>query len=502
MTDRTFGNLEYQEEIQNGLSVWRLIGDDGNLYGVIEETQNPDVFEYEGPLGKGTAESAWEASDLIDDQIEQSPVSLSVAKKKNVSNKTGKNTRNVNLISGKSTKQRAKGMNRQQIAKRRTLASRERLKGASRSKKASQVFTTINDVINDIAPVFGDFVDDYDIDAVAREITEYDEYVGGFVYLPNFDSNDPEWVPDDFVGVMDRHRIAKRKANKRPVRLTKAGQRNIRKPIARSKKADFQPENGNPDILIDEFDNTLYFDGDQWIIRIVSGSITKESFSVAEYGGKQLAFEAALDWYRNLLVGAYDGFGSVAKRSKKSENEELDFEDLEEDEEFDPEEGDVDPDILARRKARRRAVALSRRNRRMAADDEDRDDSDEEEDDIPEPEDEDEEPQEPQEQDEREASVKVAAIRLADNYIELGLEDSSQRYDLMAEFSGLSDATINDRLELLSKVAHMAKKTASVREVSTPVRKASNAKVPSFARAPKMSSFDDSEDDDFMLGLL
>ena len=34
-------------------------------------------------------------------------------------------------------------------------------------------FTTIQDVIDYITPIFGDYTDDYDIDAIAREVSEY-----------------------------------------------------------------------------------------------------------------------------------------------------------------------------------------------------------------------------------------------------------------------------------------------------------------------------------------
>ena len=45
------------------------------------------------------------------------------------------------------------------------------------------IFTTINDVISDIAPALGDFADDFDIEAIAREAYTYDASLGGFVQV-------------------------------------------------------------------------------------------------------------------------------------------------------------------------------------------------------------------------------------------------------------------------------------------------------------------------------
>lgn len=620
--------------------MWNYVDIDGVVYGYIFRSVDfPDkgyvIETYYGAVDD--VETLEEAIAEVEAQAHSSgrPIPSENIAKKNVSNKTGKNTSNVNLISGKPTNRRSEGMNRQQIAKRRTLASRERLKRAGLNWEPDPDFedglvATIDDVSayvypstsfvpgdpqfgwtvilgegyvpsegwadseeeakdivesflsqrgivsmrksskpvhlkkagmrnirkpvarNKTAVQYGDivFLEGSEAEEILNIIDKQGE-AAGLEYLEQWDygdvgevrdqepwgSNDRVYQEGDLVmsyndnnasvgltRILDDDVVAKRKANRRPVR----------KPVARNKKAAFEPENGNPDVLVDEFDNTLYFENSQWILRIISGGINKTVFDIADYGNdKEAAKQAAIDFYNDALLRAYTGKWARNKKAEedsKSDDEDLDFDDTVEDESFDPEEGDVEPDIVvSRRRSNRRNIRkpIAKRPVRKAAEDDNKDDAQKaaeeaaeqaqeqaeqaaedaqdaadeaaeqaaEDAQVP-------EQTEDDDDDKRNASVKVAVIRLADNYIELGLEDSSQRYDLMAEFSGLSDATINDRLELLSKVAHMAKKTASVREVSTPVRKASSAKAPSFARAPKMSSFDDSEDDDFMLGLL
>lgn len=63
--------------------------------------------------------------------------------------------------------------------------------------------TTIDDVIFDLTPFFGDFADDFDIEAIAREVAEWDD--GEYKYKPIYDDKSDEYDDDAFNEVLMRH---------------------------------------------------------------------------------------------------------------------------------------------------------------------------------------------------------------------------------------------------------------------------------------------------------
>ena len=66
-------------------------------------------------------------------------------------------------------------------------------------------FATIQDVIDYIAPAFGDFADDYDIDAIAREISDYRD--GALVIVTDEDEDSAGELPE-FWAIAQKHNIA------------------------------------------------------------------------------------------------------------------------------------------------------------------------------------------------------------------------------------------------------------------------------------------------------
>lgn len=73
-----------------------------------------------------------------------------------------------------------------------------------------QRFTTIQDVINEITPAFGDYAADYDIDAIAREISDYrtdtDEQGNELLTTAGFEIIAAD---DEFWAIAEKHEITK-----------------------------------------------------------------------------------------------------------------------------------------------------------------------------------------------------------------------------------------------------------------------------------------------------
>lgn len=67
-----------------------------------------------------------------------------------------------------------------------------------------KTYTTIDDFKwAEIFPALGDFAQDFDVDAIAREASEYDASVGGFYLRGDLECDD-----DAFWALCERHDIS------------------------------------------------------------------------------------------------------------------------------------------------------------------------------------------------------------------------------------------------------------------------------------------------------